>query len=158
MPYPLTLKPKPAYVDLDADFQPLPKHGHLTRHHEEYAAVRPAIDLMYDRIWALPDFDAFRQVGRGADAAVPHGGPDRARDVVTEVLRFPARDGCGVELKVYKSPKVREGAGLMLRMHGGGWCVGDHEADGAENVYAAARHDIVVVSVDYRLYVVIDGF
>ncbi|KAK7968969.1 AB hydrolase superfamily protein [Apiospora saccharicola] len=151
MPFPLTLKPKSNYVDLDAPFTPLPKHGHLTQHHEEYAAVQPVIDVMYDQIWALPDFDAFRQVGRGADAAVPPGGPDRAHDVVTELLHFPARDRHVVELKVYKSLRVRDGAALMLRMHGGGWCVGDHEADGAENVYAAARHNIVVVSVDYRL-------
>lgn len=120
MPFPLTLKSKPDYVDLDADFKPLPKHGHLTQPHEEYAAVQPMIDVMYDQIWALPDFDAFRQVGRGADAAVPPGGPDRARDVVTEFWRFPARDGHAVELKVYKSPGVQRGATLMLRMHGGG--------------------------------------
>lgn len=120
MPFPLVLKSKPDYVDLDADFKPLPKHGHLTQHHAEYAAVQPVIDVMYDQIWALPDFDAFRLVGRGADAAVPPGGPDRARDVVTEFLRFPARDGHVVELKLYKSPKVQSGAALMLRMHGGG--------------------------------------
>lgn len=31
------------------------------------------------------------------------------------------------------------------------WCVGSHEVDGAENVYAATNKNIVVVSVDYRL-------
>lgn len=31
------------------------------------------------------------------------------------------------------------------------WCVGRHEVDGAENVYAATNKNIVVVSVDYRL-------
>lgn len=31
------------------------------------------------------------------------------------------------------------------------WCVGRHEVDGAENVYAAMNKNIVVVSVDYRL-------
>ncbi|KAK8055608.1 hypothetical protein PG993_000835 [Apiospora rasikravindrae] len=151
MPFPLILKSKPDYVDLDADFTPLPKHGHLTQPHAEYAVVQPAIDAMYDQIWALPDFDAFREVGRGVDALMPPGGPGRARDVVTEFLHFPARDGYTIELKVYKSPKMQKGAALMLRMHGGGWCVGGHETDGAESVYAAARHNIVVVSVDYRL-------
>lgn len=34
-----------------------------------------------------------------------------------------------------------------------GWCVGRHEVDGAEHVYAAVNPNIVVVSIDYRLYV-----
>ncbi|KAJ2978363.1 hypothetical protein NUW58_g4157 [Xylaria curta] len=36
-------------------------------------------------------------------------------------------------------------------MHGGGFCVGRHEVDGTENVYAATNTNIVVVSVDYRM-------
>lgn len=31
-----------------------------------------------------------------------------------------------------------------------GWCVGRHEVDGAENVYAATNPNIVVVSILYR--------
>lgn len=31
------------------------------------------------------------------------------------------------------------------------WCVGRHEVDGAENVYAAVNKNVLVVSVDYRL-------
>ncbi|KAL3423499.1 lipase esterase [Phlyctema vagabunda] len=38
----------------------------------------------------------------------------------------------------------------MYRMHGGGWVVGRHEVDGAENVYAAVNRGIIVASVDYR--------
>ncbi|KAK8087885.1 hypothetical protein PG997_002846 [Apiospora hydei] len=167
MPFPLILKPKPDYVDLDADFTPRPKHGHLTQPHAEYAVVQPAIDDMYDQIWALPDFDAFRQVGSGVDALMPPGGPDRARDIVTEFLHFPARDGHMVELKVYRSPRVQKGRRLccactvevvyldiptnLISGASTGWCVGGHETDGAENVYAAVDHNIVVVSVDYRL-------
>ncbi|KAK7989882.1 hypothetical protein PG989_010197 [Apiospora arundinis] len=151
MPYPLILKSKPDYVDLDTEFKPLPKYGHLTQPHAEYDAIQPVIDAMHDQVWTLPDFDAFRQVGHGIDAPIPPGGPDRTRDVVTEILQFPARDSQMIELKVYKSPKVQKGATLMLRMHGGGWCVGGHEADGAENVYAAVHTNIVVISVDYRL-------
>ncbi|KAK8050712.1 Alpha/Beta hydrolase protein [Apiospora phragmitis] len=115
MPFPLVLKSKPDYVDLDAYFKPLPMHGHLTQHRAEYAAVQPVIDAMYDHVWALPDFDVFRQVGRGVDAVMPPGGPDRARDVVIEFLYFSARDGHRIELKVYKSPRVQKGAALMLK-------------------------------------------
>jgi hypothetical protein len=34
-----------------------------------------------------------------------------------------------------------------------GMVMGSHEADGAENVYAAMNPNIVVISVDYRLCV-----
>lgn len=168
------LKDKSEYFDLDADFKPLPKYGHLSEKTPEYIAVESAIDAAYSPLWVLPDFAAFRQAAGDPDAAMPPGGPDRYRDVTTELLRFPARDGHLNELKVYKSPKVAPDATLVYRMHGGGmehwtqppflgytlltfcilgFAVGRHEVDGAENVYAATNPNIVVVSVDYRLYV-----
>ncbi|KAI8258750.1 hypothetical protein K4K58_003135 [Colletotrichum sp. SAR11_239] len=142
----LTEKTKPEYVDLDAEFHPLPKHGHLSAKHPVYAASEAAIGAMYAQIQAQPDFASVRRVAGDADAPMPRGGPDRYRDVTTELLYFKARDGEEIELKVYKSPIVRPNAALMYRMHGGGWCVGRHEVDGAENVYAATNKNIVVVS------------
>ncbi|KAF4872476.1 AB hydrolase superfamily protein [Colletotrichum siamense] len=142
----LTEKTKPEYVDLDAEFHPLPKHGHLSAKHPVYAASEAAIGAMYAQIQAQPDFASVRRVAGDADAPMPRGGPDRYRDVTTELLYFKARDGEEIELKVYKSPIVRPNAVLMYRMHGGGWCVGRHEVDGAENVYAATNKNIVVVS------------
>lgn len=169
------LKDKPQFVDLDPGFKPLPKYGHLSEKTPEFLVVEDAIFAAYDQLWKLPDIPTFRQVAGDSDAALPPGGPDRYRDVKTELLHFPARDGHLIELKVYKSPHVAPDATLMYRMHGGGmahvlsalstlgakyanliylaWCVGGHEVDGAENVYAATNPNIVVVSVDYRLYV-----
>ncbi|KAF3800814.1 Gibberellin receptor GID1A [Colletotrichum gloeosporioides] len=146
----LTEKIKPEYVDLDAEFHPLPKYGHLSAKHPVYAASEAAISAMYAQIQAQPDFASVRRVAGDADAPMPRGGPDRYRDVTTQLLYFKARDGEEIELKVYKSPNVRPNAVLMYRMHGGGWCVGRHEVDGAENVYAATNKNIVVVSVCYR--------
>ncbi|KAI0118178.1 alpha/beta hydrolase fold-domain-containing protein [Nemania sp. FL0031] len=144
------LKDKPQYVDLDPEFKPLPKYGHLSEKTPEYLAVEDAIRAAYDKLWELPDIPAFRRGAGDPDAVMPPGGPDRYRDVVTELLHFPARDGQVIELKVYKSPRVAPEATLVYRMHGGGFCVGSHEVDGAENVYAATNPNIVVVSVDYR--------
>ncbi|KAI0877971.1 alpha/beta hydrolase fold-domain-containing protein [Hypoxylon argillaceum] len=145
------LKDKPQFVDLDPGFKPLPKYGHLSEKTPEFLVVEDAIFAAYDQLWKLPDIPTFRQVAGDSDAALPPGGPDRYRDVKTELLHFPARDGHLIELKVYKSPHVAPDATLMYRMHGGAWCVGGHEVDGAENVYAATNPNIVVVSVDYRL-------
>ncbi|KAI1208917.1 alpha/beta-hydrolase [Annulohypoxylon truncatum] len=145
------LKDKPEYVDLDVDFKPLPKHGHLSEKTPEFVAAEPAIAAAYDQLWALPDFVALRQAAGDADAPMPPGGPDRYREVTTELLQFPARDGHMIELKIYKSPNVFQGATLVYRMHGGGHVVGGHEIDGAENIYAATNPNIVVASVAYRL-------
>ncbi|KAJ8119808.1 hypothetical protein ONZ43_g3324 [Nemania bipapillata] len=145
------LQDKPQFVDIDPDFKPLPKYGHLSEKTPEFLAVEDAISAAYEKPYMLPDIPTFRQVAGDPDAAMPPGGPDRYRDVKTELLHFPARDGHLIELKVYKSPHVAPDATLMYRMHGGAFCVGGHEVDGAENVYAATNPHIVVVSVDYRL-------
>ncbi|KAI5458815.1 Alpha/Beta hydrolase protein [Mariannaea sp. PMI_226] len=147
----MQLKSKPEHWDVDPNFVPLPKYGHLSEINPQFAVVQEAIDKAFDPIWAAPDWVTLRKFAPATDAEIPPGGPDRTRDIVTELLYFPARDGHIIELKVYKSPNVTSDATLMYKMHGGGFCLGNHETDGAENVHAAARHNIVVVSVDYRL-------
>ncbi|KAK2614532.1 hypothetical protein N8I77_001344 [Diaporthe amygdali] len=139
------------YVDFDANFQPLPKLGHFSRKHPAYEAAEEAIGAAFSQLYCLPDFESFRNAAGDIDAIIPPGGPDRYRDVTTQLMHFATRDGHIAELKVYKSPNVEPNAVLMYRMHGGAWCVGRHEVDGAENVYAATNKNIVVVSVDYRL-------
>ncbi|KAM0558105.1 hypothetical protein ACHAPJ_005272 [Fusarium lateritium] len=145
------MKTKYDYFDLTAPFTPLPKQGHLSKVAPEYEAVEPAIRKGYATLHDLPDFPAVRKAAGDPDAAMPPGGPDRYKDVVTELIDIPTRDGALIELKVYKSPKVNKNAVLMYRMHGGGWSLGRHEVDGVDNVYAATNPDIIVVSVDYRL-------
>lgn len=114
------MKDKPQYFDLDPDFKPLPRYGHLSEKTPEFLAAEDAIRTGYDGLWSLPDIPTFRQVAGDRDAAMPPGGPDRYRDLKTELLQFPARDGHLIELKVYKSPNVVPDAALVYRMHGGG--------------------------------------
>ncbi|POS74246.1 hypothetical protein DHEL01_v207362 [Diaporthe helianthi] len=139
-------KSKSDYVDLEADFKPLPKYGHLSQKHPAYEAAEEAIGASYSKLYSLKDIEGFRSAAGDADASIPSGGPDRYRDVVTELMHFTTRDGHKAELKIYKSPDMEPNAVLMYP-----WCVGRHEVDGAENVYAATNKKIVVVSVDYRL-------
>jgi acetyl esterase/lipase len=139
------------YFDLESEFTPLPKYGHLSEKTPELVAVEDAIRAAYAKLYTLPDIPSFREAAGDPEAAMPPGGPDRHREVVTEFLQFPARDGHLLELKVYKSPNVVSDATLVYRMHGGAFCVGSHEVDGAENVYSATNPNLVVVSVDYRL-------
>lgn len=113
-------KSKPDYVDLDADFQPLPKFGHLSRKHPAYEAAEEAISAAYSQVYCQPDIESFRIAAGDADATIPPGGPDRYQDVNTELMYFTTRDGHKTELKIYKSPNVEPNAVLMYRMHGGG--------------------------------------
>ncbi|GKU07357.1 ab hydrolase superfamily protein [Fusarium langsethiae] len=138
------------YVDLTAPFTPLPKYGHLSKKTPEYEQADPEIRKARSAVNCLPDFPAVRAVTGDPDAVMPPGGPDRYKEITTELIDIPTRDGTNIELKVYKSKKVNEKAVLMYRMHGGGWCLGRHEIDGIENVYAAMNPDIVVVSIEYR--------
>jgi hypothetical protein len=117
-------KSMPTYVHPDPDFKPLSKYGHLSQPTPEFAAAKSTIDASYSPLWASPDWVTFREAAGDADAAMPSNGPDRYRDVITELLKFPARDGEMIELKVYKSPDVLQDATLMYRMHGGG--MNDH--------------------------------
>ncbi|KAI0487687.1 alpha/beta hydrolase fold-domain-containing protein [Xylaria cf. heliscus] len=145
------LEDKPQYYDIDPDFKPLPKYGHLSEKTAEFLEAEPFIAAGYDLYWNQPDIPSFREAAGDPDAVMPPGAPGRYSEVKTELLHFPARDGHLVELKVYKSPNVSPEATLVYRMHGGGFCVGRHEVDGAENVYAATNTDIIVISVDYRM-------
>ncbi|KAF4457193.1 AB hydrolase superfamily protein B1A11.02 [Fusarium austroafricanum] len=145
------LKTRCDYFDLTAPFTPLPKYGHLSKKTPEYEQAEPSIRETFQAAHGAPDFPTVRALAGDPDAVMPPGGPDRYKDVITELIDIPTRDGTKVELKVYKSPNVNKNAVLMYRMHGGGWCLGRHEVDGVDNVYAATNPNIIVVSVDYRL-------
>ncbi|KAF5608489.1 AB hydrolase superfamily [Fusarium subglutinans] len=133
------------YFDLNAPFTPLPRYGHLSKNSPEYKQVEPSIRKTYEVLFSLPDFPSVRAVAGDADAVMPPGGPDRYKSVVTELIDIPTRDGIMIELKLYKSPDAKNNAVLMYRMHGGGWCLGRHEVDGVDNVYAATNTGIIVI-------------
>lgn len=114
-------KPAAEYAVVDPDFKPLPKYGHFSEPTPEFTQAKAGIDAIFTPP-EVTDFAVLRALGPAPDAAIPAGGPDRNRDVVTEKLQFPARDGHMIELKVYRSPKASNNATLMLRMHGGGMC------------------------------------
>ncbi|KAK5991571.1 Esterase LipI [Cladobotryum mycophilum] len=147
----MQLKEKTEYVDLNPDFKPLPKYGHLSTIAPEFEAIKSTVDEALAEIWSAEDVKGLRLRRGNSDAIIPPGGPDRAKEVISEFIRIPARDGHQIELKLYKSPTVQKDATLLLYMHGGGWVMGNHETNGAENVHAASHRNIVVLSVDYRL-------
>ncbi|KAH8903278.1 hypothetical protein BR93DRAFT_198320 [Coniochaeta sp. PMI_546] len=77
--------------------------------------------------------------------------PQEGREVLTSTRLVPVRDGAEIEIRVYQRPNVNPEAALMFRMHGGGWATGGHGMEEAENFCLAAKHEVVLVSVAYRL-------
>jgi hypothetical protein len=114
------VKDRPEYTDLDAEFKPLPKYGHYSETTPGWEAIAPDVRAAIDQLWTIPDFPTIRKLMGNPDAAMPPGGPDRYKEVNTELTHFPARDGHMVELKIYKSPQVKPDATCVYRMHGGG--------------------------------------
>lgn len=119
------LKDKPEFVDVDAPFTPLPKYGHLSEKHPEYAKREDALRVAFT-YKGPDDYPSIRKMMGNREAVIPPGGPDREKDVVTEFVDFTARDGHTVELKLYRSPRATKDATLMLRMHGGGGYINVH--------------------------------
>ena len=148
------LKPKPEYVQLDPNFQPGPRNGHLSEPHPVYESAFGPVEEIMARIWNsdIP-LAELRKALSGAPPTVPDSCPEPGRDVYISYTKVPVRDGTPIELKIYKSAKNPNplNAALILRMHGGGWVVGSHETEAAELLYLGALPGVVLVSVDYRL-------
>lgn len=108
-------KEKTEYTTADANFQPLPKHGHLSKMTPEFAELKDAIDQMFNPMWEITDMATLLKVGR-----TDPGTTYEDRGIVIEFIQFPASDGTLIELKIYRQPKVQENAALILRLHGGG--------------------------------------
>lgn len=98
------------------------KYAYFSQPTPQFASLRDTIDQFYAEFYARSDgtFPSIRAVAGNSDDTMPPGGPERYREVTTELLQFPARDGHKVELKVYRSTEARENATLVYKMHGGG--------------------------------------
>ncbi|KAF5008831.1 hypothetical protein FDECE_4910 [Fusarium decemcellulare] len=144
-------KDAPEYVPIDSNFKPLPKNGHLSELDPEFAQAKPAIDHLMEEWWEPSrSLEEFRQLWQ-LNQAAPEGCPVEGEDVLTETQQIPMRDGALVEIKIYRAKDKKPGSALVMRFHGGGWVVGGHCTEHAENLVIAGKTNSVVVSVDYRM-------
>ncbi|ROT35094.1 hypothetical protein SODALDRAFT_346625 [Sodiomyces alkalinus F11] len=146
------LRSKLEYVSVPSNFKPGPKHGHYSDMDAEYAKVGPPLAKMMLEGWTkdMP-MEQFKAMFLNEDPPVPEDCPQPGKDISLERLKVPMRDGAERELKIYKNFKAQKNAALVYKMHGGGWTVGSHEIDEAENRYIAGLTNVVVVSIDYRM-------
>lgn len=128
-----------------------PKNGHHSEPHPQYGAVFLPMKEQAAPLWANGSLEMLKKVFREAPPAIPEGCPEPDRDIKIEYTKAPARDGTLLELKVYKSVNVQSNAALVFRTHGGGWTIGGHEIEEAENRFIAGLGNVVVISVDYRM-------
>jgi acetyl esterase len=88
-----------------------------------------------------------RAVERAVEAS---GGGDPS--VVAEPLTVPSRVGRSIPLRSYRMPSAGiERRGLVVFLHGGGWCYGNLDSHDGMCRDIAAASGCVVVAVDYRL-------
>lgn len=146
------------YIPFDPTFIPGPKNGHWTER-DPYPALDDAEKAATDGLITFKEFAKhaglaeFKKAIAEFDFDVPDSCPEPGVDIDISYLKAPARDGHEVGLKVYacKKNSGKGDATLIFRMHGGGWTIGKHETEEAENRELAGIDNFVLVSVDYRM-------
>lgn len=140
------------YVKVPANFKSGPKHGHYSEMDPQYAKIGPPMAQMMLEGWKKDQpMDQFKAMFLNPDPPVPEDCPKPGKDISLERINVPMRDGAQRELKIYRNFKVQKNAALVYKIHGGGWTIGSHEVEEAENRYIAGLTNVVVVSIDYRL-------
>ncbi|PRI12632.1 alpha/beta hydrolase [Leucobacter massiliensis] len=102
---------------------------------------------------AVPDSDFSRlPLGRARariDAEARLFGGDWPLGFVEDIT-LPTRGGT-VPARVYRSDPTRPSRGTVVYFHGGGWVVGSIDSADSACRFIAARSDVTVISVGYRL-------
>jgi acetyl esterase/lipase len=122
------------------------KYGHLSKIDPSFAPLKEETDKRFNTLWSLPmkEFLAVWLLPLDLPEDIP-------KDLNITQREVPVSDGTQIEIQLYKSKTVPPNALLYLKVHGGGWVVGSHGMEEAENRWVAARNNAVVVSVAYRL-------
>ncbi|MEC9345794.1 MAG: alpha/beta hydrolase [Pseudomonadota bacterium] len=96
-----------------------------------------------------PDFRAVRAgYNRTTEVYAPPT-PELAR---VEDMQIPADEmNPAIPIRIYRPRNAATPSPVVVFFHGGGWAVGDLESHDAVCRTIAARTDVVVVAVDYRL-------
>ncbi len=84
--------------------------------------------------------------------------PYEERDFASVAIRHQtirARDDAELNLRIYKDKDVGKDPVLLFVAHGGGWILGDHNAEETMNRLVAEKTNSVVVRANYRLYMIV---
>ncbi|OAL33235.1 hypothetical protein AYO20_07552 [Fonsecaea nubica] len=132
--------------------QPKPRYGHLSQIDPVFANLKDALDKRFSELWSL-SLDDLKTAYRNAPPALPEDVPVTGKDYQVSDREMSTRDGAKIGLRIYRPMQSRAGAVLVLKAHGGGWVLGNHQVEEVENRMLAAEHGggAVVVSVDYRM-------
>lgn len=91
-------------------------------------------------------------------AHMPVTFPRDERDFPSVAIRHQtirARDDAELNLRIYKDKDVGKDPVLLFVAHGGGWILGDHNAEEAMNRLVAEKTNSVVVRANYRLFMIV---
>ncbi|KAK4989958.1 hypothetical protein LTR50_002869 [Elasticomyces elasticus] len=130
--------------------EPKPQYGHLSEIDPEFEPLREATDAQFAQLWQMP-MDEFKMAWLTTPPALPPNCPVPGKHIEIVDQKAPVRDGTQIGIRIYRPIKPQSGSALYLKAHGGGWVVGSHEVEEAENRFVAGMGNVVVVSVDYRM-------
>ncbi|KAK4942715.1 hypothetical protein LTR66_014679 [Elasticomyces elasticus] len=133
-----------------ASAEPKPQYGHLSETDPEFAPLREATDAQFAQLWQMP-MDEFKMAWLTTPPALPPNCPVPGKHIEIVDQKAPVRDGTQIGIRIYRPIKPQSGSALYLKAHGGGWVVGSHEVEEAENRFVAGMGNVIVVSVDYRM-------
>jgi acetyl esterase len=116
--------------------------------------IHPQVQALIDAQETAPEDDGPPSLeavrGRYLQLAVERGGAIEPVDATEDVV-FRRDDGGSVAARVYTPLHGVRVAGLLVWIHGGGWCIGD--LDGFDRVCRSLANagGMEVASIDYRL-------
>ncbi|CAK7211357.1 hypothetical protein SCUCBS95973_001085 [Sporothrix curviconia] len=152
----MKLKQTPEYVKVVPGYQGGPRNGRYAALDPDFVAIKAGTEAVMAGLWKADDWETFRNNWKAA-GPLPAGTPQPGADVAESYTKIATRDGGEIELKIMQSATHAKSAAtaantvVVLRLHGGGWAIGGHGTEAAENLHAAAHPNVVLVSVDYRL-------
>ncbi|KAL8305166.1 hypothetical protein RB600_008175 [Gaeumannomyces tritici] len=137
------------------------RYGHLAELDPAFAAVRPRLDANANALWDVPDrnWSTLRETVRRQSREQQTERSSVGVDVSHGTVR--ARDGAQIKIKIMRRASTapakeqtteQGGSLLVLRIHGGGWCLDPESAsEEAEDSRIAGMPNVVLVRVSYRL-------
>src|SRR5262245_27840732 len=97
----------------------------------EFVPFIPAIEARFKQFRTLPR-DEFIKIWNTTPVALPENAPSLEEiDVLHE--NVPVSDGEEIEIQIYRPKGVEDTLPVFFVMHGGGWWMGTHSMEEAQN-------------------------
>jgi hypothetical protein len=93
--------------------------AHLSEVNPDFAPLIPGVNAAFAKIWRYGDMTEFRENWTKTRSSYPEFVPSEGFQITRRMI--PARDGCELEIRIWKPvATVKEKLPLLFVLHGGG--------------------------------------